>query len=166
MLLASIRAGNYVTVACRMAGIGERTFYDWRAYALNIGKRIDEAEEQGLEVELTDEETEYLTWWKEVQLAEAEAEVRLVTQWASAASTDWRAARDLLARRHPDRWREQTATELTGKDGGPVQVVDNRPSTTEGLADVLTALAELGVKVEVEAPAEAEGTDPDVGTPD
>jgi len=149
-LLAAIRAGNYVTVACRMSGIGERTFYDWRAHAMSIQKRVDEAEEAGKRVRLSVEEREYLEWWTDVQRAEDEAEVRLVTQWASAAAHDWRAARDLLARRHPNRWREQTATEVTGAGGGPIEVAD-RPTTTEDIADVLSALAELGVQLTPEA---------------
>lgn len=34
----------------------------------------------------------------------------------------WKAAAWLLERRDPDRWKQRTASELTGKEGGPVQV--------------------------------------------
>lgn len=49
-----------------------------------------------------------------VTRAERQAEVRLVANWSAQAAQDWRAARDLLARRHPDRWKEHTATEVSG----------------------------------------------------
>jgi hypothetical protein len=36
--------------------------------------------------------------------AELDCEAALVKKWHDAAPDDWRAARDLLARRFPDRW--------------------------------------------------------------
>lgn len=147
-LLAAIRAGNYISVACRYAGVGYRTWYDWRAYATSLHERVDVAEEPETELaSLTEEERSYYDWWTDVCAAEDEAEVRLVTQWASAASEDWRAARDLLARRHPDRWKERREDALVGEDGGAVQVKDvtTRQLDADHLAGVVEALRELGI---------------------
>jgi hypothetical protein len=148
-LTAAVRAGNYVSVACRYAGIGERTFYDWRSYALNLIEQLDTAEDYDAARDaLSDEEIEYVQWWEELQQAEDEAEVRLVTQWASQASEDWRAARDLLARRHPDRWKERRADELSGPEGGPIPLAvesEVQIPQVDKIADVLDAIKELGL---------------------
>jgi hypothetical protein len=46
-----------------------------------------------------------------------------VAEWRSQFPTDWRAAAELLARRFPARWaRQQPRYELTGSQGGPVQL--------------------------------------------
>ena len=51
--------------------------------------------------------------------ARADSAMRLVSQITLQAPTDWRAAAFLLERRFPDDYGKRT--ELTGKDGGPVE---------------------------------------------
>jgi len=55
-----------------------------------------------------------------------------------AMGEDWRAALAYLERRYPGRWRRHTSTELTGRDGGPIQTevataIDLRNLTDEEL---------------------------------
>ena len=67
---------------------------------------------------------------RELEQAELDCESALVKKWHDAAPDDWRAARDLLARRFPDRWGREVEempaydgiglhiTLLLGEDGG------------------------------------------------
>lgn len=81
-----IRAGNYVSVAARFAGIGRRTFYKWMARG--------EREESG----------PYRDFYVAVRQAEAFAEVRAVAILQSEMKDNWRAALGYLERKFPTRW--------------------------------------------------------------
>lgn len=109
-LLDAIRAGNYFEAACVYAGIGETTFYRW----MEKGEKANSGE--------------FREFWESVKRAEAEAEARIVALWQQEIPGNWQAARDFLARRYPERWasREKVHTELTGKDGGPIEIDDPR----------------------------------------
>jgi len=109
-IVASLRAGNYANVAAQAAGIAEPTFYRW------MEKGEDKGEENIPEWE------HYREFRESVTRAQTEAEETLVKRWAKHAITDWRAARDLLARRHPERWKSTERREHTGADGGPIGV--------------------------------------------
>jgi transposase len=102
-IVQAIRAGNYAEIACRSARISSSTLYRW----LERGER----ERSG----------PYAEFAAAVRLAEAEAEVYAVATIRQAMPTDWRGSLAFLERRHPSRWRRQTSTELTGKDGGPIE---------------------------------------------
>lgn len=54
--------------------------------------------------QIPDEELRYLDFLEAVTRADTQAEVTAATAWRAAFTTDWRAARDYLVRRHPDRW--------------------------------------------------------------
>lgn len=101
-IVQALRAGNHREAAARAAGIAPSTLYAWLARGGN--------EESGI----------YHDFSEAVQRAEGEAEVYAVAIIRQAMNDDWRAAISYLERRHPSRWRRQTSTELTGKDGGPV----------------------------------------------
>jgi len=90
----AIRAGNHYEAAARYAGIGESTLHDWRAK----GKKGD---------------PEFLEFLESLDAAEAEAEVRIVALWQQRVPDDWRAARDFLARRFPQRWGPQKQLDVT-----------------------------------------------------
>jgi len=80
-----VRSGNYLKVACAAAGISTDALSNWR-------KKGAAGEEP------------YAAFLAELQQAELDCESALVKKWHDAAPDDWRAARDLLARRFPDRW--------------------------------------------------------------
>ena len=77
-ILRAIRAGSYLEPACVAAGVGYSTYREWVR--------------------------RFPKFRAAVERAQAVAEVRLVGLWRDAAVKDWKAAKELLARRHPDRW--------------------------------------------------------------
>ena len=85
-LTEAIRAGNYYEAACGFAGIGYSTFRRW----MLRGERAKSGK--------------YRQFWEAVTRAELEAEVRMVAQWQKHMPEDYRAIRDFLERRFPDRW--------------------------------------------------------------
>jgi hypothetical protein len=91
-----VRAGNYLKIACAAAGISADSLSRWR-------KKGAAGEEP------------YAAFLRELEHAELDCESALVKKWHDAAPDDWRAARDLLARRFPDRWGRQVEEESPGR---------------------------------------------------
>lgn len=150
-IINAVKAGNYAYVAAQHAGISKGTLFKYIAMGRQHLERAladgvldpDMVEEAQSVAELSEQKSNPVgevlraAGWPEHQVlmvelvdelarAEAEAELRLVTILSAAAPTDWRAAVALLARRHPERWMERSATELTGAAGGPIEVYDAR----------------------------------------
>jgi hypothetical protein len=123
-----VRAGNYLKVAAQFAGVGNSTLKLW----LHRGRLAAAAAERGDTVPPV--EQRYLDFLAAVSQAETHAEVTAATAWRSRVTEDWRAARDYLRYRHPDRWRAVTAVTL-------------RPEEAEQRIDaaVTEALTALGV---------------------
>lgn len=115
-LLKLISAGNYQQTACRVAGISNWTFHDWR----NKGEAAREDKQNG--VTLTEAQEEYLEFLEALEEARAASEATLVARWyTEAADGDWRAAERFLAKAFPERWSDPaTRLEITGANGGPV----------------------------------------------
>ena len=101
----AIRDGNYNHIAAAYAGIGESTFYLW----MSLGERARSGK--------------YLEFLEAVKKAEADAEVRTVALIETAAHENWQAAAWWLERKHNERWGRKERQEITGAEGGPLQVV-------------------------------------------
>lgn len=123
-----VRAGNYLTVAAQFAGVGNSTLKSWLAR----GRIASAAEDRGEDI--PPEERRYLDFLAAVSAAEVHAEVLAATAWRSKVTEDWRAARDFLRYRVPDRWRAVTQVNL-------------RPEEAEARIDraVYETLTALGV---------------------
>ena len=67
-------------------------------------------------------DSEYSHLYLAVLEAEAQAEVDAVVAIRTAFGADWRAAVAFLERRHTQRWGRTNRVELTGAEGGPVQL--------------------------------------------
>lgn len=93
----SIRLGNYKTVAAQSAGVHIATLIDWENRGTGEHARQP-----------------YIEFVEALTEAENQSERALVGYWRVAAAKDWRAARDLLARRFPDRWKDQSRVQVTG----------------------------------------------------
>ncbi len=65
---------------------------------------------------LPPDEDRYLQFLHRVTRAETSAEVAAVTAWRGAFADDWRAARDYLVRRRPDRWAATTRVSMTTEE--------------------------------------------------
>lgn len=58
----------------------------------------------------------------DVERARNRGEVTLAARIADHSKKDWRAAHAILRARHPERWNVATRHELSGPDGGPVEL--------------------------------------------
>lgn len=107
-LCESIMAGNYIKAACAHAGIGYSSLREWLIRA--------EQGEGGIYLELAER----------LALAEAASEASVVAQWTKLLPTDWKACRDFLARRFPERWSPKFQGEMlnlhAGADPGATQI--------------------------------------------
>jgi hypothetical protein len=90
-LVAMLRAGNVIHVACAAVGIDQRSYQRW----MQRGGTGAKADARHREFRI------------QVERALAEAEARAVAQVARAAGEDWRAAAWWLERQFPDRWGRQ-----------------------------------------------------------
>lgn len=107
-IVNAIRAGAYMETAAAASGIDRITLHLW----LKKGNKYPG--------------TIYSAFADAVHEAMAQAEMRDVLTISKAAGDgDWRAAAWRLERKFPGRWGQTTKTELTGRDGGPVQVSGN-----------------------------------------
>lgn len=104
-ILNAIRAGAYLETAAAAAGINKVTLHRW----LRRGERYPD--------------TIYSAFSEAVHEALAQAELRDVLTISKAAGDgDWRAAAWRLERKYPKRWGTVSRTEITGKDGGALQI--------------------------------------------
>jgi transposase len=129
-LITALRAGNYRDTACKYAGISFQTLRNWIKIA-----------------ESPDAPAEYVEFLDAIEKAEAEAEmvdIGIIRQ--AAQEGQWQAAAWVRERKNPERWgrRDASKIELTGSDGGPVDMrvamgVD--AVSISGLVSVLEARA-------------------------
>lgn len=100
-----LASGCYAETAAVTSGISERTYYHW----LELAEKGEEP---------------YLQFLQSVNAAVAKAELHMVTEIRTAGREDPKCLQWLLSRRHPDKWADKSRqqVELTGKDGGAVQV--------------------------------------------
>ena len=108
-LVKAIEEGNYYEAAAAYAGINYATLRRWlkRGEAAKSGK--------------------YREFCEAIKKAEAIAEARVVALWQSEIPGNWKAAATFLERRYPDRWGRRHS-EITGPDGGPIQIEDAKAS--------------------------------------
>ena len=85
-LIEAIRAGNYYEAACAYAGIHYSTFRKW----MQKGE--------------TAKSGKFREFFEAIMQAEYEAEARMVALWQKHMPEDYRAIRDFLERRYPERW--------------------------------------------------------------
>lgn len=115
-----ISAGVYMRQACEFVGISEATVYNWMTRGSAEILRL----ENDPKARPLAKEAPYVEFFHRIKKAENASEIRAVTAWQSEIKEgDWRAAKEFLARRFPDRWSPRL--ELTGADGLPVQVQMN-----------------------------------------
>ena len=107
----ALRAGNYKQTAAKYAGISLGTFYGWMQRGRNF-EQNDGPKEDAI----------YFEFLKMVEKAMADAEVEDVAIIKNASRKQWQAAAWMLERKFPDRWGRRDHVELTGKDGGPVEI--------------------------------------------
>jgi hypothetical protein len=110
-IVSALSAGNYKEHAARYAGISERTLYGWL-------KRGEQFEEKGEPA--SDEK--YFLFMQAVENAIASSIVEDVAIIRKAGNKHWQARAWMLERRAPKEWGRQERVEMTGKDGGPIEI--------------------------------------------
>lgn len=117
-ILGAVRAGIWLDQAASLAGIAPSSLYLWA----DKGQRaLELAELEDKPVKGVD--AVYADFSEALKKARAEAEARNITQIQNAAANGtWQAAAWFLERSFPQRWGRVDRMELTGKDGGAMQV--------------------------------------------
>jgi len=104
----AVRAGSYLSVAARCAGVSESTVYEW----------LRDAREEGADPRL-------VAFAAALDKADADGEVHTIgVIRREIARGNTRAGFELLARRHPERWaggRDPSAAEQRAVDDRPPQ---------------------------------------------
>lgn len=139
----ALEAGAHLRIAAAVARISDRTLHSWLkrgrdelARVMPDGEPTDDEADTLLDLEPTEER--YVRFLLAVERAEAVAELNAVQTWSRAASYDWRAARDLLGRRHPDRWAQTSSLTVSAAEA------DKRvQETAAGILDDLGLGADL-----------------------
>ena len=94
----AIRAGNYYEASCAYAGVDYTTFRLW----MQKGEKAKSGK--------------FFDFFDAVTKAQADAEVFLVANWKKHVPEDWRAAKEMLARRFPERWGPKDKIDITSGD--------------------------------------------------
>jgi transposase len=143
-----VRAGNKPMRAAMARGIPRSTFYYWMARGrAAAGRRKD-----GLALEEIDQP--HLDFLDAVERAESESQVIAVSHLMKAMPSTPTAVLAWLERRFPQEWSRTERHELTGAEGGAVQVEDFRARLAERSERIATRL------LEAIGPGEAEPSPP------
>jgi transposase len=97
-----LRAGNYIETACAFVDVDKASLYAW----LKRGNR----QKTGI----------YRDFLNATEKAIAEAEIRDLEVIRKDGA--WQGAAWRLERKFPDKWGRRDRHELTGKDGGPIEL--------------------------------------------
>lgn len=160
----ALRAGAPVDVAASRGGIHPATFYDWAARGAAALEIVDHDLDAVLEAErpyaeFSDTVTRARHDWELGRLAQIQqaatgrpykitttkqvlrdGEIVTLTETREGVEYDWRADAWLLERRNPQTYGKVWRTEVTGADGGPVQIgVDDAAAEAEALVDELAS---------------------------
>ena len=112
-----LKAGAYVDDACRAVGIHRATFYNW----MQRGNVQRERLNAGLEIEPN--EAPYLDFLDTVEEADAEGLIGHLMNIDNAAKNGtWQASAWILERKQPKKWGRYDRTEISGPDGGAIQI--------------------------------------------
>ena len=116
-IVTAIRAGSYLDDAAAYAGISRAVVFRWLAQGKDAQQRHEAGET------LTDFETILIDFVDAVENARAQAVIRNVGIIQSAAQNgQWQAAAWYLERTNPRKWGRHETVEITGADGGAIQV--------------------------------------------
>jgi hypothetical protein len=122
----ALKLGNFRQTACKAAGIGYRTFREWMAF----GKRFPKGK--------------FGRFRRAVLEAETRAEMRAVGLIMQKAAEDPKHAQWWLSHRWPKNWADKTRARLehTGKNGGPIEVIDARNKLIDRLSGLFGTTGE------------------------
>ncbi len=123
-IIEMVRKGNHPETAAASAGISRTTLNEW----LRKGVAGDEV---------------YAAFAAAVREAESESEAAAVRTLRSAGT--WKAQAWFLERRFPQRWMKREGREITGPEGGPLELRQAMADDDEYRRGVLAAAIESGL---------------------
>jgi hypothetical protein len=116
-IVNAVRIGAYLDDAASLAGISRGTLFRWLAEGRDANDKSDAGEE------ITDRETLCRDFCDAVEKARADAMLRNIGVIQTAAQNGtWQAAAWYLERTNPKKWGRHDTVEVTGADGGAIQV--------------------------------------------
>lgn len=126
LILVQLRRGCHLETAFALANVPGTTYRSWMMQARTSLDKAEKGER------VTERQKQLIKFFVEVERAQAEAEVRAVSNVHQAASTgSWQAALAFLERRYPERWAKREERDLNVNVAvgfGYVQVTDNQDS--------------------------------------
>lgn len=136
-------------------GISPRTFYSWRARGEREKARLDDIlrDNPDAEPEPDPSEDPYLQFLQATNRGREKALDAIEKAMMREALSNGNLALRILARRRPKTWAQRYQHEVTGKDGGPVQV-DGGLEAAQQLADEIRSLVEQAGALEPEDASE------------
>ena len=141
----AVRAGNFVSVAARYAGVSEYTVHEW----IQRGR----GEHPTLPASAV-----YRQFTHDLDEAEAHAEVAAVLHWRAAMPKDWRSAQRWLEVKANDRWAEKPPDQRGPAAFAGVQVNIGGQTASGGPASVRDVLPAPISELLEENPAMIAGT--------
>lgn len=121
-LSLAVSKGNYNVTACQLAGVSDKTLYEWLAQA-----EVDSI--AGLDAE----SSLYVCLAESLKRAEAYAEAKLVDVVRESAEIkrDWLPAITFLERRHPDRWGRRERRQIDINETKTIRITHVEIAMTE-----------------------------------
>jgi transposase len=104
--------------AALAADVSYKTFINWMKRGRDEAARLHDA---GPRAKPRARELPFLEFFYAIKKAKAKGKARLVKTIFQHSETSWQAAAWILERRHPRQFALRTRSEVTGKDGGPIQ---------------------------------------------
>jgi len=131
-----IRAGNVPLRAAMAKGVPRSTWYSWLARGrVAAARRKDD-------LDIVDSERPFLELLDGVERAESESQVIAISHLQKAMPSTPTAVLAFLERRFPREWSRTERHQLTGADGGAVQVEDFRGRLAERADRIASRLLE------------------------
>lgn len=118
-IVDAVRAGAFLSVAARYAGVGQSTLMTWMARGRACTSRRSR-------------DAIYLEFLEEVEAAEAASEVAANLQWRAAWAKDWHSAEKWLQSRYPERYGPNRDPNAPIGAFAGVNVTINAPGATNG----------------------------------
>ena len=116
-IVNAVRIGSYLDDAAMLAGVSRGTLFRWLAEGRDASEKADAGEE------LTEREQLVRDFCDAVEKARADAMLRNIGVIQTAAQNGtWQAAAWYLERTNPKKWGRHDTVEISGTDGGAIQV--------------------------------------------
>lgn len=140
-----LKRGNYISTAAKAVGLNPATISQWV-------KKGNDLAESGYE--LDEYEQAFVIFAQEIEKARSYAQIKAVEVIRNAMPSQWQAAAWYLERTDAQNWGRTVKTELTGADGGAIQV------DVDGVMRKLQAVTQRVIDAEIVA-----GDTPNAETP-